>query len=81
LGRGRNDDATAFRRKLRFFDTGFVSSILGVGTRSFPVASALIPPLNEVAAFAVGFVLSFDTDVIGMDSAAAIEQDGTSIQR
>ena len=40
----------------------------------FAVALALIPPLDEVAAFGVVFVLAVDADVIAANSALAVEQ-------
>ena len=55
-------------------DAGLVGGVLGIGTCSLPLALAPVPPLDEVAAFGMGFVLAVDTDVITADPAFAVEQ-------
>ena len=61
-------------RELRLLDAGLVGGVLGVGARRFAVALALIPPLDEVAALGMGFVLAVDPDVIAAHPALAVEQ-------
>src|ERR1700686_4685282 len=68
------DDAVALRCEFRLFDTGLVGGVLGVAARRLKVAFTLIPPLDEVAAFGVVFVLAIDADVIAANSALAVEQ-------
>jgi len=69
----------ARRREFCFSDTGFVGGILRVGARGFAVTLPLVPPLDEVAALGMGFVVSIEPDAIASSQALAVEENGCKL--
>src|SRR5216683_4411183 len=70
----RGNDAVAGGGELGLPDAGLVGGLLGVGARSFAAALALVPPLDEVAAFGMSFVLAVNPDMIGADASLSVKQ-------
>jgi hypothetical protein len=74
--RGGNDPI-ACGGKLGFLDACPVRGVLGVRPSGFAVPFALVPPLDEVAALGMRFVIPVDADVVTSYAALGVVQGGS----